>query len=65
MSRKPLSTPGPAAMEILTDEQVKRLLNDATDAAKSARSAYHLAVNRRSDAIAELVKRGYVMSLTF
>lgn len=52
-------------METLSDAVLKRLVRDAAKAAQSARRAESEARERHAQAVGELVRRGYVVSMKF
>ncbi|WP_312412336.1 hypothetical protein [Pseudescherichia sp.] len=52
-------------MDKLSDAVLKRLVSDAAKAVQSARKAEAEAKRKHSQAVGELVRRGYVVSMTF
>ena len=52
-------------MKQLTDEMVKKVIRDCESAVRSARLAEAAANLKHSEAIAELIQRGYQVRMTF
>lgn len=51
--------------EGMTDEQVKKVMDDAAETVNSARTIERIAKERHADCVAELMMRGHVVRMTF